>query len=174
MCGLGDCYFCDLCCVCVYLDRTGDLGELSKYGSLHQYLLHLHGNGEVPVTSFWWGKTHVVSVCSPLAFKELVGLVQRPGKGWMLGIEHCLLPLVEHWIIALLFKGFEPLIGSASIQYANGEDWELRQKCLYHTLKGPDLRSYFPQFVTIAKVRIPNSLTSPPSSLLITCVWCDL
>ena len=63
------------------LCSIGDLGEFPKHGSLHQYLLHLHVNGEVPVTSFWWGKTHIVSVCSPQAFRELVGLVHRPGKG---------------------------------------------------------------------------------------------
>ena len=34
----------------------------------------------IPVTSFWWAKLHVVSVCSPQAFKELVGLVDRPGR----------------------------------------------------------------------------------------------
>jgi hypothetical protein len=60
--------------------RLGDLGELAKHGSLHQYLLHLHKNGEVPVTSFWWEKTKVVSVCNPQSFKELVGLVDRPGE----------------------------------------------------------------------------------------------
>lgn len=47
---------------------------------------------------------------------------------------------------------FEPLIGSASIQYANDEDWDQRQKCLYKTLKGEELKAYFPIFVTIAKV----------------------
>ena len=53
---------------------------------------------------------------------------------------------------AALFKGFEPLVGAASIQYANDDDWEQRSKCLYHTLKGEDLKSYFPQFVKIAQV----------------------
>ena len=62
------------------LFSIGDMGELKKCGSLHQYLMHLHENGEVPVTSFWWAKLHVVSVCSPQAFKELVGLVDRPGR----------------------------------------------------------------------------------------------
>ena len=53
---------------------------------------------------------------------------------------------------AELFKGFEPLIGASSIQYANNADWDQRSKCLYHTLKGEDLRSYFPHFVKIAQV----------------------
>ena len=55
--------------------------------------------------------------------------------------------------VVLLFKMFQPLIGSASIQYANDEDWDQRQKCLYKTLKGEDLKAYFPKFVTIAKVK---------------------
>ncbi len=49
-------------------------------------------------------------------------------------------------------KGFEPLIGAASIQYANDEDWDQRQKCLYKTLKGEELKDYFPKFVKIAQV----------------------
>ena len=61
-----------------FLNRLGDLGVLAEHGSLHQYLLHLHDNGKVPVTSFWWAKTHVVSVCSPQAFKESIRLVNRP------------------------------------------------------------------------------------------------
>ena len=50
------------------------------------------------------------------------------------------------------YKGFEPLIGGASIQYANDEDWLQRKKWLYPTLKGEDLKSYFPHFVKIAQV----------------------
>ena len=61
--------------------RKGDLDVMmKKFGSLHQYLLHLHDNGKSPVISFWWGKTHVVSFCSPQAFKESAVLVNRPGN----------------------------------------------------------------------------------------------
>ncbi len=51
---------------------------MTKYGSLHQYLLYLHDNGNSPISSFWWGSTHVVSVCSPQAFKESAQFVNRP------------------------------------------------------------------------------------------------
>ena len=47
-----------------------------------------------------------------------------------------------------------PLFGAASITYANDADWDQRSKCLFHTLKGEDLRSYFPHFVKIAQVNI--------------------
>ena len=59
-------------------------------------------------------------------------------------------PLHTH--TEVLFEGFEPLIGPASVQYANDEDWLQRRKWLYPTLKGEDLKSYFPHFVKIAQV----------------------
>ena len=52
-------------------------------------------------------------------------------------------------ITELLFTLFEPLIGSNSIQYANGQDWEDRRKWLYESLKGPYLESYVPHFVKV-------------------------
>lgn len=51
-----------------------------------------------------------------------------------------------------LFWGFEPLITKDSIQYANDDDWAQRSKLLFQTLKGEDLKSYFPHFVQIAQV----------------------
>ena len=51
-----------------------------------------------------------------------------------------------------LFIPLQSLIGAASIQYASDEEWERRQKCLYHTLKGEELKEYFPVFVKIAQV----------------------
>ena len=50
-----------------------------------------------------------------------------------------------------LFRGFQALIGPASIQYANDEDWLQRRQWLYSTLKGKDLQLYFPHFVKIAQ-----------------------
>ena len=60
--------------------RLGDIGELNKTGSLHQYLAHLHDEGRTPVTSFWWGKEQVVSICSPQAFKDTVKLTDRASE----------------------------------------------------------------------------------------------
>ena len=62
-----------------FLPSLGDLGELKKFGSLHEYLLYLHDNGCIPVTSFWWGKEQVVSVCSPQAFQDTAHLTDRAG-----------------------------------------------------------------------------------------------
>ena len=54
-------------------------------------------------------------------------------------------------ITELLFTMFEPLIGSDSIQYANGQDWEDRRKWLYESLKGKFLESYVSHFVKVTK-----------------------
>ena len=64
----------------ITLYSLGDLGEMSAKGSLHEYLIHLHDEGHCPVTSFWWGKEHVVSVCSPQAFKDTVRLTDKAGE----------------------------------------------------------------------------------------------
>ena len=64
----------------MYTISLGDLGELKKHGSIHEYAEYLHEDGTIPVTSFWWATTQVVSVCSPQAFKELAGLLHRPRK----------------------------------------------------------------------------------------------
>ena len=65
---------------CSFCYRNGDLNELSKYGSLHEYLLHLHQNGRQPITMFWWGTQRVVSICSPELFKETIKLTDRPSE----------------------------------------------------------------------------------------------
>ena len=64
-------------CMC---HRKGDLVEFHKYGSLHQYLLHLHQNGHQPINTFWWGQERVVSICSPEMFKDTTKLIDKPSK----------------------------------------------------------------------------------------------
>ena len=52
------------------------------------------------------------------------------------------------------------MTGPSSIVFANEEDWQMRQKCLYHTLEGTNLKSYFANFVSIIKVRITSPFLS--------------
>ena len=42
--------------------------------------MKLHDGGRCPVSSFWWGKQQVVSVCSPQAFKDTVKLTDRASE----------------------------------------------------------------------------------------------
>lgn len=64
----------------ILLHSSGDLGELSKHGSLHEYLLFLHKHGQQPISTFHWGKQRVVSVCSAELFKETMKLTYRPSE----------------------------------------------------------------------------------------------
>ena len=61
------------------------MGDVSAKGSVHEYLDHLHDGGRCPVTSFWWGKEHVVSVCSPQAFKDIIKLTDYSGERMRVG-----------------------------------------------------------------------------------------
>ena len=66
-------------CMCINY-RNGDLDEISKHGSLHQYLLHLHQNGHQPINTFWWGQEKLVSVCSTELIKDAAKLTNTPSK----------------------------------------------------------------------------------------------
>uniref|UniRef100_K1QQY1 Cytochrome P450 20A1 n=1 Tax=Magallana gigas TaxID=29159 RepID=K1QQY1_MAGGI len=84
----------------------GNLEDIRKAGSLHEYLIDLHKQyGDI--TAFWMGQEFVVSICSPELFKQHSAVFDRPVS---------------------LFKLFEPLIGAKSIQYANKEDGKNRRK----------------------------------------------
>lgn len=152
--------------------RLGDIGEVGKAGSLHEYLTILHDEGRCPVTSFWFGKEHVVSICSPQAFKDTVKLTDRAGeqrreKFFQRAPIYCRVVVevvmwVEFGTLHNLFSSlavqlqiaFAPLIGRNSIQYSAGSDWEDRRRCLYPVFKGEALESYYPHFVHIAQVRL--------------------
>ena len=58
---------------------------MKKAGSLHEYLLQLHDHGRCPVTSFWWGKEQVVSVCSP---KDTAKLTDKAGNHYEIHPRH--------------------------------------------------------------------------------------
>ena len=102
--------------------ELGNLGDIGQAGSLHQFLMQLHRRFG-PVTWFYWGKTPVVSVASPLAFQQTRRLFDRPVS---------------------LFASFEPLIGPNSIQYANGDIGRYRRKHHYDAALSPTaLRNHF-------------------------------
>ncbi|XP_053373354.1 cytochrome P450 20A1-like [Mercenaria mercenaria] len=94
--------------------EDGNLGDIAKAGSLHEFLLDLHKQFG-PIASFWWGPRYVVSIANADLFKQHHNVFDRPPE---------------------LFELFEPLIGAKCIQYANGEDGRARRnlydKCLTH------------------------------------------
>lgn len=64
---------------CVVIFRMGNLGDMGKAGSLHEYLMLLHEKYGA-ITGFWWGKKYVVSLASPEYWKEVQPLFDRPRK----------------------------------------------------------------------------------------------
>ncbi|XP_031573133.1 cytochrome P450 20A1-like [Actinia tenebrosa] len=86
--------------------ESGNLDDVKKAGSLHEYMVYLHDTyGKI--VGFWWGETYTVSVACPYLWKDIQGIFDRPRE---------------------LFKLFEPLIGKKSIQYKNGpKGRQLRQ-----------------------------------------------
>lgn len=67
-------------CSCYFLmSRDGNLADIAKAGSLHEYLLGLHQKyGDIAALQM--GKEMVVSICSPELFREHSNVFDRPGK----------------------------------------------------------------------------------------------
>ena len=108
--------------------EMGNLEDLGKAGSLHQFLLGLHDQyGKI--TSFWFGSQQVVSISSPEMFKEQQNVFDRP---------------------PLLFQLFEPFIGPKSLQYANKEDGKSRRKEYDRSMSHKSMTNYFEEFNCIA------------------------
>ena len=59
--------------------RNGNLGDLVRAGSVHDFLMGLHAQFG-PIASFWWEKNYTVSIASVELFKEHNNVFDRPGK----------------------------------------------------------------------------------------------
>ncbi|XP_065906835.1 cytochrome P450 20A1-like [Dysidea avara] len=127
--------------------KMGDLGvTLENACSLFGYLWQQHGEGFIPVTSFWWRDKRVVSICSPQAFKDVQNLYERPA--------HIFGPISE------------PLHGPKSIQSVNGEEWKERRKLLHPTVRGDLIVSFIDDFVKVANELVTRwTASSEPVNL---------
>ena len=59
--------------------RDGNLGDISKAGSFHEFLVDLHKEFG-PIASFWWGRKYTVSIASAELFEEITLVFDRPCK----------------------------------------------------------------------------------------------
>ncbi|KAM7450025.1 hypothetical protein ABFA07_002135 [Porites harrisoni] len=109
--------------------EMGNLLDMGKAGSLHEYLVLLHEKYG-SIVGFWWGKKYVVSLASPEYWKEVNHIFDRPPD---------------------LFKMFEPLIGKQSIQYANGPGGRKRRQLMDRSFSHEAVKDYYEHFVMIAK-----------------------
>ncbi|XP_063681699.1 cytochrome P450 20A1-like [Bolinopsis microptera] len=102
----------------------GNLEDLGRAGSLHQFLVGLHDKyGKI--ASFWFGTQQIVSISSPEMFKEQQSVFDRP---------------------LLLFQLFEPFIGPNSLQYANKDDGKGRRKEYDRSMSHKAVTRYLGEF----------------------------
>ena len=57
--------------------RDGNLGDISKAGSFHEFLVDLHKEFGT-IASFWWGEKYTVSIASAELFEEITHVFNRP------------------------------------------------------------------------------------------------
>lgn len=62
-----------------FLIRDGNLSDIARAGSLHEFLVETHARFG-PITGFWWGQVYVVSIASPELFKAHANVFDKPCK----------------------------------------------------------------------------------------------
>ncbi|GFS03294.1 cytochrome P450 20A1-like [Elysia marginata] len=114
--------------------EDGNISDIGRAGSMHEFLTELHGQYG-PIAGFWFGQTYTVSIASPELFKQHSNVFDRPTE---------------------LFRMFEPLIGPASLQYANGADGRARRKHYEQAFSHFRLSSYYEMFQKAADQLVKN------------------
>mmetsp|Transcript_45055 Transcript_45055/g.51764 ORF Transcript_45055/g.51764 Transcript_45055/m.51764 type:complete len:489 (-) Transcript_45055:124-1590(-) len=107
--------------------KMGNLADMGKAGSLHEYLIQLH-NQYGSVVSFQFGEMLVVSLGSPKAMNSVARVFDRPVS---------------------LFAGFMPMLTKHSIQYANGPDGKVRHRLLSSLFRESSIEGYFESLVEV-------------------------
>ncbi|KAI0223117.1 hypothetical protein LSAT2_025645 [Lamellibrachia satsuma] len=109
-------------------EHKGNLPDIQKAGSLHNFLTVLHKNyGDI--ASFWFGQQLTVSIASPQLFKEHAKIFDRP---------------------PILFQMFEPFFGSNSIQFCNGEEGRKRHTMYGRCFNDQALSAYYDTIYKLA------------------------
>ncbi|KAL5006402.1 hypothetical protein ScPMuIL_015208 [Solemya velum] len=109
-------------------EKDGNIPDFAAAGSLHEYLVKLHKEYG-PITSFWMGGSHVVSIASPELFKQHQHLFDRPPE---------------------LHKLFEAFVGPKAIVYANGADGKNRRSNYDKALSKERVKEYYATLQEIA------------------------
>ncbi|XP_076460828.1 cytochrome P450 20A1-like isoform X2 [Babylonia areolata] len=109
-------------------DQQGNLNDIEKAGSVHQFLMGLHKEFG-PIASFWWGKQQAVSIASPELFKQHHHVFDRA---------------VE------VYRVFEPVFTRHSIVYTNGAEGKLRRQAYDSVFKYDILGIYYDKLQKVA------------------------
>ncbi|XP_074646233.1 cytochrome P450 20A1-like [Tubulanus polymorphus] len=104
--------------------KEGNLADIRKAGSLHEFLLEIHRKYG-PIVSFWIGETMAVSISTPELFTEHRTIFDRPPD---------------------MYKAFLPLVGAKSLIYANGTEGRQRRKLYDSCYSHQEVNSLYPLF----------------------------
>ena len=113
----------------------GNLSDMSRAGSLHEYLQELSAKYG-PIGAFWWAKTRVAYITSQKVLldehnKQLLHNVSdRP---------------------PFLFDGFKPLLTEHSIQYQNGDEFQTKYHKVWITAYQKQMSSKMPIMQKLAQ-----------------------
>ncbi|XP_076467312.1 cytochrome P450 20A1-like [Babylonia areolata] len=110
-------------------NQYGNLTDIIKAGSFHEYLSDLHKNFG-PIVSFWWTSMPTVSIASPELFKQQMDLFDHP---------------VDLYIM------FETLLSQNSIKFSNGKEGKARRAAYDKVFEFDKLSMYCKTLQAIAE-----------------------
>lgn len=105
-------------------EENGNLDDIAKAGSFHDFLMELHKQYG-PIASFGWGKQYAVSIASAELFEEQQHIFDRPQEPY-----------------TKLVPFFEPI--SKCMQFVNQEAGEKRRQHYCEALTKESLNKYYP------------------------------
>ncbi|XP_074657261.1 cytochrome P450 20A1-like isoform X1 [Tubulanus polymorphus] len=117
--------------------KEGNLSDIKKAGSLHEFLLERHKTYG-PIISFWMGEKMTVSISSPELFSEHSSSYDHPPD---------------------LYGLFEPLMGSTSMHVSDGDETRRRKRFYDPCLSHEEVNQFYPVFNTIVQEMIDEWTT---------------
>ncbi|KAL9966277.1 hypothetical protein ACROYT_G024326 [Oculina patagonica] len=116
---------------------SGNLGDMARAGSVHEYLIELHEQyGEI--VGFWWGEQYVVSLSSIEYWKEIQPIFDKPYEQFMF---------------------FEPLFGKKSLTYKNGPEARKKRQLVDRSFSHQAVTHYYEHFTKVAKETVEKFTT---------------
>eukprot|EP01083_Nonionella_stella_P083367 230506_1 len=119
--------------------ELGNFGDMSKAGSLHEYLEQLT-NTYGPIGAFWWGTQRVAYITSQKI------LLDEENKKWLNLSDRP----------PFLFDGFKPLITKHSIQYVNGAEFKAKYHDVFLAAYQRNMVSKLPILIKVTQQNIDD------------------
>ena len=101
--------------------KSGNISDIKRAGSVHQYITAELSSNYGPIGSFHWGQLKVAYISSPTVISDAANQEQ------LCSLNRKPLPF---------YHGLQPLIGDNCIQFCNGNVYDFKMKTIFSPIYG--------------------------------------